>query len=347
MREYVELPVVEVNQHGKSFLMSSMQARMLTLVSYASVRGQDQEKGAVQRVLNTRRISAIKEFTLNGGKYPASVVLNWVNETNPIQKDGEIIHLPLVERSAQLIDGQHRVAGLRAAIEERDSIGDLNIPVAIYQSLTTKECADIFLSINTEQKPVPRSLVFDLYGIADDQIIDKAAARARDIAQSLNEDEDSPYFQEIKMPGLPRRKGGIALSTAVSAIKPLLHEKGEFDLRDIRELETQKKVIKNLFQALQERYGQRWYDKNNAFMYASGFIGAIEFLRVKLLTYGHNIGGKYTKDVFFNVIDIDQNDLILQEEVKGQGGKEAPGYIMKRLNMSFNPETLSKAQVEV
>ncbi len=45
----------------------------------------------------------------------------------------------------------------------------------------------IFLAINTEQKTVPRSLVFDLYGIASESVIDPAAVRARDIATYLNE----------------------------------------------------------------------------------------------------------------------------------------------------------------
>jgi DGQHR domain-containing protein len=337
---------VEVRQGDRSFLISRLPVKVLTRIAYASVRGVDDEEGAVQRVLNTRRISGVKEFTLAGGDYPASIVLNWVNKEHPIKKESGSMSVPLIERSAQLIDGQHRVAGLRAALEENINIGQLDIPVAIYEGLTTPQCANIFLSINTEQKPVPRTLVFDLYGIADEQIIDAAAARARDIAVALNEEEDSPYYEQIKLPGSQRRKGGIALSTAVSAIKPLVDAKGDFEQRNLHEFEVQKKVIKNLFSALKDRYGADWDDRNNAFMYASGFVGAIDFLKTKLLSYC-SARRSFTKEIMFKSVKMEKNELILQDEVKGKGGKDAPLIILDRLNDCFTPEIDSNSRIEV
>jgi DNA sulfur modification protein DndB len=143
-----------------------------------------------------------------------------VSKDRELQINGDhTITIPIEPRSAQLIDGQHRVAGLRAALDEVPNT-TLEVPVALYTGLSTKECADIFLAINTEQKPVARTLVFDLYGIADESLVDPAAARARDIVIALNEETDSAYFDQIKLPGSPRRRGGIALSTAVTAINP-------------------------------------------------------------------------------------------------------------------------------
>jgi DGQHR domain-containing protein len=330
-------PAIEVTQHGRKFLLASLPVSLLAHVAYASVRGKDKEEGAVQRVLNSRRISGIKSFTIAGGDYPTCIVLNWVNKEHPIERVNGGVIIPDVESSAQLIDGQHRVAGLRAAMEEKKEIGDLTIPVAIYESLSTKECAVIFLSINTEQKPTPRSLVFDLYGVAEEHVVDAAASRARDIVIALNEEEDSPYFEQIKFPGSPRRKGGIALSTAVTAIKPLVESKGDFEQRGISELEIQKSIIKNLFSAIRGRYGDHWDDAANAFLYASGFVGAIDFLRTKLLSYGHS-HRNFTQKLFYNVIRINADDLILQQEVKGKGGKDAPGLILDRLNSFFHPE---------
>ncbi len=344
--ERISCPSVKVEQHDRHFYLTALEVNKLIKTTYASIRGIDDEQGAVQRLLNSRRINGIKEFTLNNGHYPASIVLNWLNDEYPIEIDENNLIIPIVVRSAQLIDGQHRMAGLRAAVEEDPSIGSLKIPVAIYQNLSTKECANIFLSINTEQKPVSKTLVFDLYGIADDQIVDAAAARARDIAIALNEEEDSPYFEQIKLPGSPRRKGGIALSTAVTAIKPLVENKGDFEQRNISELEIQKKIIKNLFSALKNKYSDQWDDKTNAFLYASGFIGAIEFLRTKLLSYGQS-QGKYTMGLFSDSISMQPNDLILQEEVKGKGGKDAPVIILERLNNLFTPNVEQIKTIEV
>lgn len=343
---HIEVPFLIVTQHEKTFVLTKLPVKDLVTIAYASIRGIDREAGAVQRVLNTRRISSIKDFTLAGGHYPASIVINWVNNDHELnfKDDGKLV-IPIIERSAQLIDGQHRVAGLRAALEEAPGTV-LEIPVALYQGLTTKECADIFLAINTEQKPVPKTLVFDLYGVADESIIDTAAARARDIAIGLNEEQDSPYFEQIKLPGSPRRRGGIALSTAVTALKPLVEEKGDFEQRGIFELEIQKKIVKNVFSALKDRYGDQWDDPKNAFMYASGFAAAIELLRTKLLSYGQ-LNNKYTKEAFLVALPMDRNDLIMQEEVKGRGGKEAPLLILDRLNAIFTPDTPESSGIEV
>jgi DGQHR domain-containing protein len=297
----------------------------------------DAEQGAVQRYLNTRRITAIKDFTLAGGDYPNSIVLNWVNTTQPLRRNGNILTVPDIARSAQLIDGQHRVAGLKAALDERAELAELPIPVAIYQGLDTRECANIFLAINTEQKPVARSLVFDLYGVASDQIVDPAATRARDIVMLLHEDQASPYYDLIKLPGSQRKRGGIALSTAVSAIKLLVEDKGDFYQVGITELQAQQQIFLNYFGALSERYGDQWDERNNAFMYGAGFVAGVDFLRLRMIPYCV-VRKSFNKDMIKNAFDIDQGNLILQEEVRGKGGAEAVKIIYDRLNSAFEPE---------
>lgn len=203
---------IEIKQTKRSFILTAIPVRLLVTVSYAAVRRKDDEEGAVQRVLNQGRIAGIKSFALQGGDFPASIVLNWVK--TKLVRTGSLVTIPETPDSAQLLDGQHRVAGLKEAIHEKPNLGDQLVPVAIYEGLSTSDCADIFLSINTEQRPVPRSLVFDLYGIASKELVDHAAVRARDITVSLNEDGQA-YAGLIKFPNTPRQRGGIALSTAV------------------------------------------------------------------------------------------------------------------------------------
>lgn len=341
----VKTSFVKVEQGETFFYLTRLTAGVLAEITYVSVRGQDDEEGAVQRILNTRRISSIADFALLVGVFPNSIVLNWVNTKQKIHVHADTLEIPNVARSAQLIDGQHRVEGLRAAMEKNKKIAELEIPVAIYQNLSTAQCANIFLSINTEQKPVPRSLVYDLYGVADAELVDAAAVRARDIAIALNEDDDSPYANTIKFPGSPRSRGGIALSTVVGALKSLVDAKGDFEQRNIVDLETQKKIIKNFFLVLETAYGERWYETTNAFMYGAGFIGGVEFLKTKLLSYCQD-RKSFTPKTMEKAFSISSADLILQEEVKGKGGKEAALVIQERLTGLFKP-TLAKADYEV
>jgi DNA sulfur modification protein DndB len=336
------LPCMIVTQGIHTFYLTKMKAITVTQISYAAIRRQSDEEGAVQRVLNTGRISHIKRFVIEGGNFPNAMVLNWVNLDNPLTYTSNILNLPAIPHSAQIIDGQHRIAGIRAAISEAQNIGDLELPVVIYIGLSTQECADIFLAINTEQKPAPRSLVYDLYGVASEEIVDIAAARALDIVMFLYEEDGSPYKSEIKLPGQPTRKGGIALSTAVSAIKPLVEEKGVFEQIDIRELQLQKQIVLNLFLALQEKYKDKWWDKTNAFMYASGFTGAIDFLMLKLVPYCNN-RESFTVKTISDALKIGDGHLILQSEVKGLGGKEAAKKIQESLVENFDPKIVKKA----
>lgn len=76
----------------------------LAKISYVAVRGRDKEEGAVQRVLNKKRISSIKQYVLDGNMFVNSFVINW-NDENYVPEiiDDQII-IPLVDSVAQLID---------------------------------------------------------------------------------------------------------------------------------------------------------------------------------------------------------------------------------------------------
>ena len=294
MKKSYRSDVVVVTQNARKFYLTMLRARDLIQISYASVRNRDMEEGAVQRLLNPRRIDSIKEFTLNGGDYPNCIVLNWVDTKNKLTIAKGSISVPIRDRVAQIIDGQHRVEGIRAAIKVRPAIGKLEIPVAFYEHLTTKQCADIFLSINTEQKPVQRSLVFDLYGVASQHVVDPAAVRARDIATQLNEQEDSPFKGLIRLPGKQttgevgtrkKQSAGVDLSTVVTSLKPLVEEKGIFEQVGVGELQMQTSALLNYFDVLREWYGGLWTDRDNVFLTAAGFSGAIDFLKNKLVVH--------------------------------------------------------------
>lgn len=334
--DVLDTPGFEIVQGARKFYQTKMPAQAISRISYASVRGRDDEPGAIQRVLNTRRISAIKDFYVSGGDMPSNIILNMVAKDQTIRYNAGQIQVPIIERSAQIIDGQHRVAGLRAAIAEKESIGSLEIPVSLYEGLTTQECANIFLAINTEQKPVPRSLVYDLYQIASDELVDEAAVRARDIVAALNEDENSPYHEQFKFPGDPRRKGGIALSTAVTEIKPLVESNGDFERIGATSLEMQKQALLNFWDTLRTKYGDSWDSTKNAFLYASGFAGGMEFFKLRLIPYC-NQKRSFSRALFDECIQMDHSDLIFQEEVRGLGGKDAPRKIFSRLDACFQP----------
>ena len=342
----VSVPCIEIKQRGHTFFQTKINAGVLVNISYAAVRGVHNEEGAIQRILNRRRINSVKEFYLSGGDAPNNVVLNWTENEVTWLIDNSTLTFQNTERSAQIIDGQHRIAGLRAAIEEQPEMADLPIPVALYFNLSTQECADIFLSINTEQKPVPRSLVFDLYGVASAEIVDETVVRASDLITSLNEIDNSPYKGFFKFPGAPRTRGGIALSTAITELKPLLEDKGDFAQIGLGSLEQQTQALLNYWCVVSEGYGSKWGDTQNAFLFAAGFSGGIDFFRRRMIPYCNN-ERSFSVETMMKVLRVPRDDLILQSEVKGLGGRDAPAVIFDRLNSFFDPSDDEDVQFDL
>ena len=220
----------------------SMKVRDLLHIHYVAVRGKDNEEGAVQRILNKRRIKDIKNYVLDGNVFFNSFILNWTDENYSPKRKAQNIELPLVLAGAQVIDGQHRLAGLEEAMKEDDSVGDQEIIVTLSEHLTTPQAAKIFLNINTEQKPVPKSLIYDLFGETVDDA-EHIVIRATDIAKELNDDPESSLYKNIKLPGAPRGSGNIELSTFVASFKQHLGRDGVFYTVNLPSFKHQKTVI--------------------------------------------------------------------------------------------------------
>lgn len=331
------VPFVAVEQQKKSFYLVSLSAADLVSISYVARRGVNEEEGAVQRLLNPARIGSIRDFILAGGVFPTSIVLNWVNDDALPAVRGNKLKLRRVPQSAQIIDGQHRVVGLSAAIDKRESIANLQLPVSIYTGLTTRDCADIFLSINTEQKPVHRSLVFDLYKVASDYVVDPPALRAGDLASELNENPKSPYLGYIKFPGAPKGQKGLALSTVVSAVKPLVEGKGVFEQVGLSQLQMQTQFLINFFTVLRNAYGAEWESPSNVFRLAAGFVGAVEFVKNKLVVHC-NISGDFTTEAIEKVMNIAPGSIIRRDSIEGLQGRRAFNQVSQALEDLFDPK---------
>ena len=230
----------------------SMKVKDLLPIYYVAVRGRDNVEGAVQRVLNKRRINSIKEFVLEGNTFFNLFILNWVDNNYKIEVRQKDLIIPQISAGAQVIDGQHRLEGLKQAYEVNPKIGEQKIIILLAQHLTTSEAARIFLNINTEQKPVPNSLVYDLFGEVKEK--NYYIVRATDIANKLHEDMNSPYYQCIKMPGASI--GKIDLSTIVNSVKQFTKEGGMFDEYNLRDFESQYKIIFNFFSVVKFYYYQ-------------------------------------------------------------------------------------------
>lgn len=323
---------VQATIGGIDIFTFPMTVKNLVQLSYVAVRGRDNEEGAVQRVLNRSRISSIKQYVLDGNMFVNTFVLNWTDSKVTPNFEDDKVSFPLIFSAAQLIDGQHRLEGLKEAMSVLPEVGDKQVLVSMVIRLTTKEAAKIFININSEQKPVPKSLIYDLYGITED---DKnfAITRAGDIAKDLNENVDSPYYNLVKYPGSPRGKGKIDLSTVVSTLKGYVDLDGKFSENNIKDLNMQSQIIINYFSALKFFWDREslWNNATqNVFFKASGFTAAVDF-------FFDNVFSKcvdkknFKKDFIISLFDFSSNSLITYNDVKGSDGKTARKLISENL----------------
>jgi DGQHR domain-containing protein len=331
---------IEFEQSGITFWSCTLNCKYLTMITYVAARGVSHEEGAVQRLLNPKRIKAIKEFVLKGGMFSNSIILNWTSE-EIFNFENHQLELAVGEKMAQLIDGQHRIAGIKEALKEQPEIGEIEIPTIFTKKLDTSRCAQIFLSINTEQQPVPKSLVYDLYKVAFPGT-DYNVERAADIAERLNQDPDSPYRDYIKFPTGTRRIGGVQLSAVISNLKRFIKQKdGEFEKFNITNFENQVKLLINYFSVFKTAYGTHWSKTHNPFIFAAGFSAALELLANDLLQLCH-AKKDFSREMFTSLLRFDGDHLIYQSEVKGLSGEAAKDKIRTRLKELIDKQQMSQ-----
>lgn len=300
----------------------AMRVGDLLQMQYVASRGVSTEQGAVQRILNKSRVDAISRFVLAGNTFVNTFILNWTDTQYMPKVKKETLILPLQGRFAQMLDGQHRMAGLQEAVNQKAEVADMEVLVSLFIGLNTKEAAKIFLNINSEQKPVPRSLIYDLFGEAYDDP-ESAITRVTDIVAFLNETEGSPYYGRVHYPGKPNSQNLIDLAIMVNAMKPAFERNGTFNQLQLSEIEIQQKILLNFYSVIYKKYEDIWdKPKENLFLRAAGFSGAFDFLTGTLLQQCQT-DRKFTVAHMESLMKLDSFPLLKTEDVKSLGGRMA------------------------
>lgn len=198
---------------GKRFYAFVSTPRDLLKISFVNHRSLNDPEGAptYQRLVSRARMRDIGEFIKAGGYFPNNLLVNFVrpvrfdrstvNETSEVQF-GQL-YLPDRYRSAWIIDGQHRLYGF-APID--DKYANQNVFVVAFEGLSKTEEANLFVTINHEQKPVPKHLLDDLDGElkwGSDVPSERIAAMSARLINLINGDMGEPFFNRITQQGMP------------------------------------------------------------------------------------------------------------------------------------------------
>jgi DGQHR domain-containing protein len=242
-----------VTQGATKLAIFSAPAKQLWSITTINKREPDKDIG-YQRVLSSGRVDAIARYVTKGNSIPTSILVTF--DDGKISADGRTLTVPNTAEAGWVIDGQHRLGGIRKAGV------DLELSVVAFVGLPIKQQIEQFVRINREAKSVPASLYIDLLKyLPDKSDADLAKERAADIATNLRKDDDSPFEGTIAMLGSPK-SGEISLVNFARKIAPLVQKhKGKLQ---IYSLNAQTGIIKNYYKALAHVFPDTYKPKEGA-----------------------------------------------------------------------------------
>jgi DGQHR domain-containing protein len=230
----VELPAIAIEQPLGTFFIAAIESSTLCEIASADVRRMVRERPfetylGIQRPLDPKRVEALQKYVRTSDAcFPTSVVLAVSGRCAEFDKKRNILvlhnYLPEKQKDkilwieiANVLDGQHRIEGLRGY-----SGAKFQVNVSIFVDADIEDQAYLFSTVNLTQTKVSKSLVYDLFDLAKKRSPQKTA---HNIAVALDRDERSPFHLRIKRLGsaTPGRVGELLTqATVVEALLPYI-----------------------------------------------------------------------------------------------------------------------------
>lgn len=323
MSTTIKFNIIKVVQPIGIIYLAKIQPRDLLAMSVVDRRRieNDEQVLGIQRELNSEKIKQIRSYlTSNDATFPNSIIVN-VNTKSIANENDNILELLINEDTFTIIDGQHRVEGFRD-----NEIDDFELILAIFKDLKTDQQANIFSTINSEQTKVDPSLNLNL------ELNNKVYTPKKmmiEIAQSMNYDKESPWFNNIKMLGA-KTEGIISLAAFVKPLllltypekdyylirNELINNSDEFPVfKDFnykpdryifwqfyrkKDFNSVYKILFNYFQALKVILSDDWLNYQSLLNKTTGY-NAIMNLFKDIFIEGYN-KGDLSYDFFFEIL---------------------------------------------
>lgn len=194
-----------------------------------------------QRALSMARARSFGRFMENNGFSPSSVLINF-REGQITEESEGTLNLP-EETDMWIVDGQHRVAGLKFALERNPDIGELEFPVVIMNEPTSYQEAKQFVIINKTQKGVRTDLAerFLMQFVKKEgrsaliEMREKGVlggilkniewiTKAIEIVDILNMDKEHHWYGKIRLPNEPKDGTTVAQKAFADSLEPILKD---------------------------------------------------------------------------------------------------------------------------
>ena len=366
----VIISALRVEQPLGDFYIGAVSYQELLRISTTDVRrfldDNAEELEGIQRQLSNPRLKKLREYVgFEYATFPTSIVIA-VDERCATLVEDEVCaglfrlkihgfvddatgeHIPLDE-SAFIIDGQHRLAGLKSYTGDKPF--DLN--VSVFVGADRADQAEIFSTVNLTQTKVNRSLVYDLYEYRKEMSPTKMAHK---VTVALDRDVESAFYKRIKRLGITtegREPGSERLSqaTVVRGLLRHLPDRAEYErnkgfLGLARKPEIGEdwrkrifttfyregddvsifKTVKNYYGAIAAKWDTAWDSPEYMLCSTNGYNATIRFLKDAYLTLEKSSPRVVTKSEFeeiFSLIPIPDSQFTTDNYNPGSGGESS------------------------
>ena len=264
-----------VRQGELSLYTTSLTVRDIMQEGFYSIDHLDPEthQSGYQRILQTSRAKRLADYIIKGQDtkdafLPTSVFLATESDIAFNEENNTITFDTHEIGGFSVVDGQHRLEGLRLAAQKDPRVLDFQIPVNIAYNLPYWHQMCHFLIVNTTQKSVDDGIAqqiisrltqsIDLEDVPNlpewiKRIVNKGdTEKALRLVTYLNETEDSAWKGKILMANQEKRdypKTTIKQASFVKAINNYIMT-ASHPLRAIDDIEKQTKMFSNYWRAI-------------------------------------------------------------------------------------------------
>lgn len=337
-----------------TFYIGVMDAEDVVTISYADIRrileGKPrdvEEFSGIQRPLSRKRVDELKQYVRTvDAAFPTSIILQMASENAEYDEKSAAMRVKRDANVAKIIDGQHRIEGLR------EHTGPFQLNVTIFVDMDIEDQALLFATINLKQTKVNKSLAYDLYEFARARSPQKTC---HEIARLLNSKEGSPFYHKIKILGTatlgrdetltqagfidrlmpyisdnPMRdrdalKRGHSLSDPPSEFKHQLVFREFFKAERDAEIA---KIVWNFFGAVEGRWPGAWSESKPGMILnrTTGFRALMKVLPAAYRRVAGEASEVVTTEAFARIlatVQLEDKDFTREKYLPGTGGEAA------------------------
>lgn len=361
----LEVKALPVEQPLGTFYIATLDWKTLCEITHADVRRMYKERDfetylGIQRPLNSGRVNEIGRFvnTLDAC-FPTGIILAVKGQHASYDSENSVLTLRNYEEGnegetidlieiAQVLDGQHRIEGLRAFQGKT-----FNVNVVIFVDVDVEDQAYLFSTVNLAQTKVNKSLVYDLFEYSKARSPQKTC---HNLAVALDQLEGSPFHQRIKRLGAStpgRSNERLTQATFVEALLPYLtldrvsdrnllmqgktpqrttgSQSKELIFRnmflDDHELEIGD-IVLYFFQAVRRKWPVAWNsnEKGTVLGKTNGFRALMKLLRPAYLALAETPGMVVPEQTFYDLLErcsLADEDFTIERFKPGTSGESA------------------------